>query len=275
MSSTATVLVLSAAILHAVWNGLVKAGADRLITTWAIGAGSALVNIGLLVFVGLPDTRVWTLVAVSAALHVGYNLFLAKAYEHADLAVAYPIARGIAPTLIAVGGIVLLGDTLSIVGVAGIALVTIGLVVLISSQNMHGTKWAVATGILIAAYTVVDGAGVRANNDSVQFISLMFTMNSVALTPIVVVSRGWRAMRRTVVSQPSRLFVGSLASSAAYLLVMIAARTEPLGLVSGLRETSTVLAVVIGHRYLRERVTQRQIIAVVIAAAGAIAIALG
>lgn len=264
---------MSAAVLHAAWNAVVKAGADRLVTNWAIVSAAALVNVPIVAVVGLPRREVWWVLAVTVVIHTVYNLLLVAAYQRVDLSVAYPIARGTAPVITTIAGVLLLDDVIPLVGVIGVLMVTTGLVVAATGRPLAHTQWAVATGVMIAAYTVVDGYGVRENGGAASFIGTSFIVYAVLLTAVVVVRRGARSMRRTVADSPGRLAFAGAANAGAYLMVMIAARVEPLGLVAGLRETSTVFGLLIAHRFLRERVTVRQAIAIAAAAAGAVMIA--
>lgn len=272
MSESGVALVLVAALLHASWNAIVKSQHDRLIGTWAVITSSALVGLPLLAIAGLPELSVWWIVVVSAMIHLGYNLALSVAYDRADLSVAYPIARGIAPLIVTLGAFALLDDSPSMRGVAGVVLVSISLVMLVRSRPTRNTIWAVVTGLAIAAYTIVDGFGVRTNGDAVQFISAVFVLNAVILTAVVARWRGSGPMRNAVVAQPGRLLAGGAASAGAYLLVMVVARTEPLGLVAGLRETSALFGLAIGSFVLKEPVTGRLWLAVLVGLAGTLAI---
>jgi len=274
MSSPALLLVIAAAVLHAGWNFIVKASDDRLIATWAVAAAGALVNVPVLVFLGLPDRSVAGWLVASSVLHVGYGYALAGAYDRVDLAAAYPIARGTAPLLVAIIGVPLLGDSISPVGVLGIVLVTSSLAIIGLRHVPNGVSWAVLTGVMIAAYTLSDGAGVRAGDESVRYIAALFVLHSLLFTVVLAVTRrSTVTMRQAVVRHPGRLLVGGASSAGAYLLVMIAARTTPLGLVAGLRETSAGIGVLAGYTLLGERVTLQHAAAVAVAIAGAIAIA--
>lgn len=273
MSTTAFVLVLTAAVLHAAWNAIVKASTDRLVTTWAVVTAAALVNVPVLLVVGLPDRDVWWFVAASAAIHVGYNGALVVAYERADFSIAYPIARGTAPLVVTLGGAAVLADPTTAQGVAGVALVSLSLGVLATGRPMRHTTWAVVTGLAIAAYTIVDGAGVRANGDSLQYIGALFVVHAFVLSVVVLRQRGLTAMREAMITQPGRLLIGGTASAGAYLFVMVAALTEPLGLVAGLRETSALFGLAIGAGILKEPVTRRHALAVVFAVLGTVVIA--
>ncbi len=273
MAATSFVLVLTAALLHASWNALMKAGGDRLMTNWAIVSAAAILNVPVVLMVGPPQRSVWWILALTCVLHVIYNLFLVAAYERADLAVAYPIARGTAPMITLVAGIVLLGDSVEPVGAVGVVLITLGLGLAATGRPLRDTRWAMATGVIIAAYTLVDGYGVRRNGGAVQFISTSFIIYAVVLTAIVVRRRGVERMRDVARAQPVTLLIGGGANAAGYLLVMIAARTEPLGLVSGLREMSALFGLLLAGVVLHEHVSGRQIIAISIAVVGAAAIA--
>lgn len=273
MSGASFALVILAAVLHALWNSIIKASDDGLIANWAVVSAAAFANIPVLMIVGLPDREVWWLVAVSATIHTAYNVTLVIAYQRADLSVAYPIARGTAPLLVTLAGATLLDDPTTFQGVLGVVLVSLSLATVASGRPLRNISWAGLTGLMIASYTVVDGTGVRENGNSVQFIGAVFVVNGLAITAVVLHQRGPSAMGRAATVQPVRLAVGGVASAAAYLLVMIAARTEPLGLVSALRETSALFGLAIGAGILKESVTPRHALAVTIAVVGAIAIA--
>jgi len=270
----AFVLVVSAAVLHAVWNLVVKGSDDRLASMWAVATAGAIVNLPVLITLGLPEARVLGWLLMSAALHVGYGYALAGAYDRVDLAAAYPIARGTAPLIVTVLGITLLGDTISPVGVAGIVLVACSLAIIGLRHVPSGVGWPLLTGLVIAAYTVTDGAGVRAGDESVRYIGALFVLHSAAFTTMIRISRGsFESLHRAIRRSPSQLLLGGAASAGAYLLVMIAARTTPLGLVAGLRETSAGFGVLAGYLVLGERVTRFHAGAVVVALAGSVLIA--
>jgi drug/metabolite transporter (DMT)-like permease len=275
VSAQALLLVLAAAALHAGWNFIVKSSTDRLVAAWAIATMGAVVNLPVLVVLGLPDRSVAGWLAASAVLHVAYGYALAGAYDRVDLAAAYPIARGTAPLIVTVVSVPLLGDSVSLLGVAGIFLVTSSLAIIGLRHVPSGVSWAVLTGVMIAAYTLADGAGVRAGDESVRYIAALFVLHSLLFTVVLGVGRrSFSTMRFGLARQPRRLLVGGAASAGAYLLVMVAARTTPLGLVAGLRETSAGIGVLAGYAFLGERVTRQHAIAVAVAVVGGIAIAM-
>lgn len=214
MSPSSFAIVLLAAFLHAAWNAIVKGSADRLLATWAVVAAAAVVNLPLLVAVGLPNAETWPYLVGSVTIHTGYNLALAKAYVHADLAVAYPIARGSAPLLVTLFGALLLDDPTPLAGVVGVVAVSLSLLVLVSNRPVRDATWPAITGLTIAGYTLFDGAGVRANGDSLQYIGLGFVLHASVLTIIVLWRRGPKAMTRAVRIQPVRVLLGEPARPA-------------------------------------------------------------
>lgn len=274
MTTSALILVLSAAVLHAGWNLVVKQSSDRLATTWAIACAGAIVNIPVLVIAGFPEPEARPWLALSAVLHVAYGFALAGAYDRIDLSAAYPIARGTAPLIVAIAGVLLLGDSIAAPALFGIVLVTLSLGLIGIRHVPSGVEWALLTGVTIAAYTLTDGAGVRAGDESVRYIALLFPLHAALFTIALVVSRrSVRAMVKTLRFSWRQFLAGGAASAGAYLLVMIAARTTPLGLVAGLRETSAGFGVLAGALVLHEHVSRQHAVAVVVALAGAILIA--
>lgn len=275
MSLTAVALVLTAALLHAAWNAAVKAGDDRLLANWAIVVAAGVISLPIVAVAGRPPTSVWWVLGITVVVHTTYNLFLVAAYERADLAVAYPIARGTAPLLATIAGVTVLGDSVGAVGVAGVLLVTTGLIVVATARPLRDIRWALATGALIATYTVIDGYGVRQSDNAAQFIATSFVAYAALQTVLVRTRRSSSELWHALSDRRLPVLAAGAANAAGYLLVMVAARTEPLGLVSGLRETSVVFGVLIAHSLLGEHITRRHALAVAVVVVGGLAIATG
>ncbi|MEZ5381697.1 MAG: EamA family transporter [Microthrixaceae bacterium] len=283
MSAATFAMVLVAAMLHAAWNLAMKDSDDRLLAAWAIMGVGGAISVPVLVVLGPPPNEVLGWLALSVVIHVSYVLALSKAYELTDLAVAYPVARGTAPLLVTAGGVVLLGDQLGALGVCGVVLISAGLMSLMRRGSLEGYRWAVLTGLFIAAYTVSDGGGVRAGDGAgvaapviaLHYIAALFVLQTAVLSVVVVRLRGRDAMVASVRAQPWRLGFAGSAGVLAYLLVLIASRTSPLGLVSGLRETSTAFGTLGGYLFLGEAVDRKHAAAVVAAIVGALLILAG
>lgn len=275
MTLLALALALIAACLHAGWNLLVKASDDQLVAAWTVVAGAAILSIPVLAYTGLPDTSVWDLILVSTIVQVVYVLMLALAYRLGDLSFVYPMARGTSPVLISLAGVAFLGDQIPAIGWLGVLTVTGALTLLAWRRADRSGLWAaLATGLMIAAYTSVDAAAVREEGAAIAVIATEFILLAAALGVVVLVLRGPHAMLGMVREDWRKAAVGSVASGTAYLLVMIAALSAPIGLVSGVREISVLIAVIGSRILLHEEVTRSQIWTVAAAAGGIVLIAL-
>jgi drug/metabolite transporter (DMT)-like permease len=176
-------------------------------------------------------------------------------YRRANFSRAYPIARGVAPLLVSIGGLIFANEHLGAEGIGGVVLIVVGVVSLAYVRNASkldrlGVYWALATGAAIAVYTVVDGIGVRRSHDALRFAVVLFAVQSTLWLIAVVVRRGWRWSART-----STITIGLLAglmSLAAYTMVLYAQTRAPLGIVSALRETGVVWAAAIGVVFFKE-----------------------
>jgi uncharacterized membrane protein len=262
--------------MHAVWNLLVKRSEDQLVAGWTVVAGAAVLAVPILTANGLPDRTVWDLILVSTVIQVGYVLMLTTAYRVGDLSFVYPLARGISPVLVAVAGVSLLGDEISTAGWVGVGLVTAALVILaLRRADRSGLGYAIGTGFLIAAYTSVDAAAVREAGEALSVIGAEFVLLALILGFVVLVLRGPTATMGMFRTDWRSAVVGGFATGTAYLLVMIAALSAPVGLVSGVRETSVLMAVVASRLLLHEDVSRSQIWTVATATLGIALIALG
>lgn len=267
----ATVLV--AATLHATWNALVKTGGDRLLVLAAVNGVGTVVAVAWLPFVPVPAPASWPYLVGSLVLHVGYYFFLLQAYRVGDLSHVYPLARGAAPLLVMLGALAFAGEHLPAAGVAGVLLASAGIISLAFDggapwrQNPRPLLFALGTGLFIAAYTVVDGLGVRAAGSASGYIAWLFFIDGWPLFLFALWRRGpllpvffrnhWRACAG-----------GGLAAITSYGLVIAALEQAPMAAVSALRESSVLIAVLIGTRLLNERFGGRRMLAATLVAIG-------
>jgi len=231
-------LVLLAGLIHALWNAMAKGIASQSTSFALMNVGIAVVSLVALPFIGIPRAAAWPFVLASVACHIGYELFLMGSYERANFSRAYPIARGVAPLLVALGGLIFADEYLGAEGVLGVFLVVVvSLAYVRNSTRLDriGIYWALATGAAIAIYTVVDGLGVRKSHDTLRYAVVLFALQSTLWLVAVVVRRGWRWT-----DNRSTIGIGLLAglmSLAAYTIMLYAQTRAPLGVVSALRET--------------------------------------
>jgi uncharacterized membrane protein len=168
MDAAVFLLVLGAAILHATWNMLVKSDGDKLAVMGMIAVTEAMISLVLIPLVPFPSPESWPFLVVAVTLHVSYKLFLFKSYQHGDLSHVYPIARGVAPLIVALLSVVIVGETLSPASQIGVMCIGIGIISLAFTRGFQvrderrALLYALMTGCFIASYTVVDGLGARA-----------------------------------------------------------------------------------------------------------------
>ncbi|MBN3787571.1 EamA family transporter [Burkholderia sp. Ac-20353] len=270
--------VLCAALLHASWNALVRSSGDRLrsATTLTVAMG---VFAALLLPASLPLVPAsWPYVIASAAIHVVYNLLLVYSYEHGDLSVAYPIARGTAPLLVTLGAGVFAGEALGTGAQCGLVLISAGIVSIgldreaVSSRRMGKVlPAALATGVSIAAYSVVDGIGVRHNGDAIGYAAWTFVLTGIMMAAYYRVRRGSLRLSENR-AELVKAGCGGVFAALAYGIVIWAMQHGPMGPVSSLRETSVVFAALIARLYLGERLSVRRAGGCVVIAAGALLI---
>jgi drug/metabolite transporter (DMT)-like permease len=242
--------VMAAALLHAVWNALIKQGASKL-TGMAI---MTLVQGGFGLAIALsrpiPGNEVWPWLIASGVFHSLYKLFLAYAYDQGDLSRVYPIARGAAPMIVLVVSAFVLSDAIENVEYLGIVVLGLGILTMAdgafrSGESRKLVPLALGSAMATAGYTMVDGMGARVSGDSVAYVGWLFALDAAFFTPLVFLIRG----RRALAASGRSWLAGSAAAAASYGAYAIAvwAMTEaPIALVAALRETSILFAVLIG-----------------------------
>jgi drug/metabolite transporter (DMT)-like permease len=265
-------LVLSAALMHAGWNALLRGGADRAQSMLVMNVTVGLAGIAMMVFAGLPSLASAPYVLASGLIHLVYNALLVRMYRSGDLGETYPVARGSSPALIALGGSLFAGEWMNVIGTIGIGLVCAGIFMLAAAKGrLHAMNLpaALATGVSIAAYTIVDGLGVRISGNWISYTGGMFAF--FLAVPIWHLARGRLAMFAASPAEAAKAASGGLISLAAYGAIIWALQANPMGAVSALRETSVVFAALLGAAFLGERLTAWRIAACCIIAAGAAA----
>lgn len=269
--------VLLAALLHAGWNAMLHGSRDRYLSMAWMCIGMSLLAALALPWLPLPATASWPYIVASGLVHIAYNLFLVQAYDTGDLGLAYPIARGSSPLLVALGAALFAAERLTVVHVLGVLLVSVGIVLLALQRGRvtrSGLMAAFLTGATIALYTVIDGIGVRlaggTTATAASYTGWLFLF--FFLTPAVFVARRGMAALRAPVKDVAGYATGGLVSVAAYGIVIWAMQYGEMGAVSALRETSVLFALLLGRLFLNEKLNAAKIGACVVIALGALAI---
>lgn len=267
--------VLTAAVLHASWNALVKGSSDKHLSMTAVVLGHVPPALVILPFVPLPDPASWPYLIAGAALHVGYQLFLLASYRVGDLTQVYPIARGTAPMIVATVSVTLLGVTLSSFELLAIAVIGIGIMSLSfvrqgdGLRNSRAAVTAFVTGCFIAGYSLVDGLGARLAETALGFYGWLTILNAIVIVIVMATTRP--GLLRRIPGEGRRVaLIGGIASYAAYALVIWAFTQAPIALVTALRETSIVFALLIGVIFLKEKLNLAKVASTVITLSGAI-----
>lgn len=278
MSALVLVAVLCSAALHATWNAIAKAIPDRLVASTLIGAAFAVLGLLGCVVAPVPRAGAWPYLVASALVQTAYLLLLTAAYRGAQFGTTYPVARGLAVVLVTIFSVAVLGERLSPVQVAGVAVVVAGLAGLAVQRGTPSRTLALAgaVGMTVATYTLLDGVGVRSAGSVLGYASWLFLLHGLATVATCAVLARRRDGYRQGLRTHARLgLLGGLLSVVAYGIVVWAQSQAPLALVAAIRETGVVMAGILGVVVFGERATVRRAIATVAACAGIVAIRLG
>lgn len=267
--------VLAAAAFHAGWNALLKLRLQPLLALALIAAASGLVMLVLLPLSGLPALGAWVYIVASLAIHLIYYISLGEAYRTGELGQVYPIARGAAPLITAVGAWLWLGEALTLTGWLGIAVLAVGILLLslrtgavgLSRMDLRAVGFALVTACSISAYTLADGIGAREGGATFAYIVWLFVLDGLMMLLFgLAVFRGEfiRELRRSW----RLIMAGGMLSAAAYAIAIWAMTQAPIALVAALRETSVLFAAVLGVVVLREPIRPLRIAAATLVLSG-------
>ncbi len=265
-----TLAVLLAAITHAVWNAIAHGIKDQTLAFALIGVGSIVVAIPLVIVAEMPRAACWPYLLASVAIHIFYNLLLMQCYRLGEFSQVYPLARGTSPLVVTILAAIFVHEHLAWPQIAGVLIVSAGLATLVLAGRRPGRPAfmaAVGTGLTIAAYTTVDGVGVRASGSPVGYIGWLMILESLFVPMFAAVRR-----REVLLKQPRRILLAGLAAGAlsvlAYGLVLWAQTRGALAPIAALRETSVIFGAIIGTLVFREPFGRSRIAATVLVAAG-------
>lgn len=288
MTLATLALVLASALVHATWNLWTKQvgpGARSGPLMWLLVTISALVYAPVAILYAAktgwrPDAAALALIVGSGLIHVVYFLLLLRGYRSGDLSIVYPVARGTGPLLASSAAMALFSEPPTAFSVAGLLLIVTGVVVLTwhpgeeaRAKLAPGLRYGLATGALIAVYTLWDGWAVkRALIPPLVFYWAGEVVRVVVFTPAAAADRAgvaelWRTQRARVVGI-------ALLSPLSYILVLLAMRTGAVSHIAPAREISILLGAYLGGRVLGEGDRRRRLIAAAAFASGVIALAL-
>ncbi len=274
MSLAVFLWVLGAALLHALWNAMVKNGGDKLTAMVLVVVSNGLMGLVVAMLYPLPGAHIWPWILASGLIRTAYYLALGYAYEHGDLSRVYPIARGAAPLFVLGAGAFVLSDQLSNAQVGGILLLGLGILLMAQGVFANGESrrllpFAIVSAMATAAYSITDGTGARLSGEAVAFVAWALAVTAVLYLLIALMLKG-RTVLRADRRQWERGTFAGVASYLAYTMVVWAMTQAPIALVAALRETSILFAVLIGWLLFGERMGWAKAAAAALIIAGAV-----
>lgn len=273
--------VLGAALCHAAWNAGLKLRVDPGVAVVILALASGAFAVPLLFITGLPGQASWGYLAASVVVHVFYFTTLAEAYRSGDLGQVYPIARGTAPLLTAAGSLLVLGEVLKLVSLAGLVLLTAGVLLLslgrgraASAPDRRGVFFALLTAVIIALYTLIDGRGAQVSGNAHAYAVAFFALNGVSMGVVGYVRQ--RDELRTAMAGVGFLvpFTAGALSFVSYWVALWAMTKAPIALVAALRETSVLFAAGLSVVLLKEPLMPSRILAAFMVLGGLVLIRL-
>jgi drug/metabolite transporter (DMT)-like permease len=236
----------------------------------------SLIALAAIPFLPLPAAASWPWLGTSVAMHLFYYLALIGAYRHGDLSHSYPLMRGGAPLLVALVGPLVLHESLPATAWLGVCLISLGIIAPALKSLAHpgthrATAFALANATIIAAYTLVDGKGARASGDAIAYTMWLFFLDGFALCAYAWVKRADELPAYFKARWKPGL-AGALLSMGAYAIAIWAMTQAPVALVAALRETSVIIAAIIGATLLKEPLGAWRIGGAAVVAAGVFAL---
>ena len=271
-----TVAVLGAALAHAIWNAMIKSSRDVLLDMTLVVFFAGVVTAPFMLAVAAPAAAAWPYIIASMVLHLGYYVALVGAYRAGDLSHGYPIMRGIAPLIVSVSALAWLGEAPTATVWAGVLLIcggvlSLGFAGFRWAESRVALGWALTNAVIIASYTLVDAAGVRASGRAESYVVWLFTLDALPFTLLIL----W--LKKKELTSYTRQFwlrglVGGALSAGAYGVVLWAMTRAPVAAVAALRETSVIFAALIGAWLLKEGHIARRVAGAITVAAGVLAL---
>ena len=268
-------LVIFAALLHAIWNGMVKNFGDKVISVSAIVFGHVPIAIVIMIFLPLPTLESVPYIILSAIIHQGYQYNLISAYKIGDLTRVYPIARGTGPIVATLISTIFLGLLITKFQTLSIVLICLGIIILgmFSENSIKNNKaiiYSLATGFFIGLYSLADGIGARISQSPLNFLGWSFILNAM-IFPFVLKYMGYSNVFNRVMKEAKLIFwVGGTLSYIVYGIVVWSFTQAPIPLIAALRESSIVFSILIGFFFLKERITFIKVISILTIFAGVV-----
>jgi drug/metabolite transporter (DMT)-like permease len=281
MPILAVVLLLTSAVLHALWNLILKQSSEKYIAMgWQVII-SGIISVVALFFTGLPPRSMWIFALISMTLEAIYFVLLSFAYSDHDFSLIYPVARGAAPALVVLWSFLFLQEVPSTLGFIGIATIVLGLVIIGATSlfqphegkpKFRGIAIALSIALVISIYTLIDGFAVK-HGPVMPYGLSMFMLVPVLTTPVIVRHYGRDHFVKAWKDQPVRLILVGFLGVIAYLFALFAYSIAPVNYSEAIREVSVVIGAFAGWQLLGEKLGKTRVLGAAVIFAGIVLIA--
>ena len=281
MPILAIALLLASAVLHALWNLLLKQSPVKYVAMgWQVIISGVISIIGLF-FTGLPPRSMWLFAVVSGTLEAIYFVLLSFAYSDHDFSLIYPVARGAAPALVVLWSFLFLREVPSAGGFIGILTIICGLVIIgatnftqprVGKPQIKGIAIALLIALVISIYTLIDGFAVK-HGPALSYGLSMFMLTPVLTSPFLVQHYGWERFIEGRRKQPLRLILVGFLGVIAYLSALFAYSLAPVNYSEAIREVSVVMGAFAGWQFLGEKLGKIRVLGAAVIFAGIVLIA--
>jgi len=281
MPILAIALLLTSAVLHALWNLLLKRSPEKYVAMgWQVII-SGVLSLVLLFFTGLPPRSMWLFALISMTLEAVYFVLLSFAYSDHDFSLVYPVARGTAPALVVLWSFLFLREIPSPGGFIGIVIIICGLIIIGATNfsqphegklQFKGIAIALLIALVISIYTLVDGFAVK-HGPALPYGLTMFMLVPTLTTPVIVCHFGWERFIEGRHQQQSRLILVGFLGVIAYMFALFAYSMAPVNYSEAIREVSVVIGAFAGWQFLGEKLGKVRVLGAAVIFVGIVLIA--
>ena len=260
MPLTVFFAIIFAALLHAIWNAMVKKGDDKYISLTAVVLGHVPISIIVIFFTPIISFQCIPYIFISAIFLSGYEWCLLSAYRLEDYTKVYPIARGTAPIFIVVLSLLFFNVSISKFELIGILVISFGIIILgfrnmKTFNNYSAIVYALSTGLFISCYSITDGYGGRISASPLNYTAWLMILNAIIFSILLRIMNKPGVVKKVLSEGKKIFFIGGTLSYTVYAAIVWAFTQAPVPLVAALRETSIIFALLIGFFVLKEKFT--------------------
>jgi len=271
--------MLGSAMTHAVMGMLTKSSNDKLVFRSVMMLTSALLFSPILFLLPPPPDDAWPFLIMGMGLHFVFQMAMISAFDRGDMNLVYPVMRGAAPAMAAFFAFAILGETLSVLQMAGLALASATLIGFAwpdkgAAPKVTALAFAILAAVMTALYSVNDASGVRATGNPITYLAWFFVMTSLPITGMAILRRGrnWPmiARKEVVAAAPSAIL-----GAASYGFALFAFSIAAIAPMAAMRETSVVFGAILAALILKEPFGQKRTLLAILLAAGLVLLQVG